>query len=39
MTKQFLSVEVLKNAAIYGANAAGKSNLIKAILYTLYSER
>lgn len=26
-------VEVLKNAAIYGANAAGKSNLIKAILY------
>ena len=26
-------VEVLKTAAIYGANAAGKSNLIKAISY------
>lgn len=26
-------VEVLKTAAIYGANAAGKSNLVKAIAY------
>lgn len=26
-------VEVLKSAAVYGANAAGKSNLIKAISY------
>ena len=29
-------VEVLKTAAIYGANASGKSNLIKAKKFTDY---
>ncbi len=31
--KSFKNIELLKSAAIYGANGSGKSNLIKAISY------